>query len=213
MTRILFLAAIFSFSSAEAFNRTSDLTAPFRLPGAPVAGSVTDVSDYQQVLEFQNTRTPEDCARATSEVKISLASFYGAPYGPLTDAEVSHWDLFFVSLAVEAGPTIGLAKNQWQRPRPFVTHSDIHPCVHMDTSFSYPSGHATLAEFYAKALEIAFPERAPQLKARALQIALDRSIGGVHYPSDIHDGNLLGDQIYDWENKDGALENRIRQHH
>lgn len=81
----------------------------------------------------------------------------------------------------------------------------------MESSFSYPSGHSALAEFYARILSIALPDRAADFKARALQIAQDRMIGGVHYPTDVRDGVLLGDQIFDDENQNGALVTSILQ--
>jgi acid phosphatase (class A) len=204
-TTLLVFALVCSVSSSSfAFD-----FAPFNLPGAPALGSPEDQSDYEQVLQYQTVRTTADCARATSEESITLATFYGAPYGPLTADEVTHWSAFVNGLYMTAQIPIGLAKAQWKRPRPFKSHSDIHPCIKLEPSYSYPSGHSAISEFYARVLSVAFPDRATAFKTRALQIALDRSVGGVHYPSDIRDGNLMGDQIYDSENQNGALEKRI----
>ena len=189
------------------------LGSTFNLPGAPVTGSAEDLSDYQTLLGYQNTRLPDDCKRASSEVSISLATFFGAPYGTLTAQEVSDWTPFINSLNSNAYATISTAKNEWQRERPYLAHSDIHPCITLESSTSYPSGHSALAELYARVLEIAFPTRTADFKARALQIALDRSLGGVHYPTDIRDGNLLGDQIYDSQNVNGELDREIQNYH
>jgi len=68
--------------------------APFvyQLPGAPTPGSPERQSDYQALLTLQQTRTAQDCTRAASEVTITLATFCGPPYGPLTTAEVKQYN-------------------------------------------------------------------------------------------------------------------------
>jgi len=212
MKPFLFLFAFVTLSALQTFAQ-SPFQPLYNLPGAPVEGSADDVGDYQQLLAIQNTRTTADCMRAASEVKISLASFYGAPYGNLTAAEVKNWTGFIQSVNLKADATIALAKNQWKRPRPYVTHKDLKPCISRESSTSYPSGHSALAEFYARILEVAFPPRAADFATRALEIAHDRNVGGVHYPIDTRDGRLLGDQIFDDQNQNGDLENRIHQYH
>lgn len=207
---MILVASFFILFTCPSFAQ-SNLGSLFNLPGAPVAGSAEDIADYQAVLNAQNSRTATDCARATLEVKINLDHFFGAPYGNLTADEVSHWTSFISTESIAAGNTIAAAKSKWSRPRPFVSHTDIQPCIKMESSFSYPSGHSALAEFYARILSIALPDRAADFKARALQIAQDRMIGGVHYPTDVRDGVLLGDQIFDDENQNGALVTSILQ--
>ena len=197
-----------TFSSAHA----QSLPSFIQLPGAPALGSQEDQSDYEQTLAYQNSRTADDCARAATEVKITLSSFFGAPYGPLSSQEVSHYSKMFEDLYTELSGYIGSTKKQWSRPRPFVTHTDIKPCIKLDSSFSYPSGHSATSEFYARVLSVVLPDRADALKARAKQIALDRNIGGVHYPSDVRDGSLLGDQIFDYEVQSEGLMDKIQSY-
>ena len=203
-----FLALGFLILSVPAFAQ-STLPSFIILPGAPVTGSAEDISDYQTVLAYQNSRTANDCTRANSEVKISLDHFFGAPYGTLTPAEVTRWSDFVNNFSNSASGAIGLAKKNWNRPRPSMSHSDIQPCVPRETSASYPSGHATIAEMFARVLEVAYPNRAADFKNRALEIAQDRMIGGVHYPSDIRDGIVLGDEIFDNQNQNGAFVDQI----
>lgn len=183
----------------------------YDLPGPPARGDAQDVTDYQTLLDYQSKRTQAECDRASSEVKVNLLHFFAAPYGPLTQAEAAKWQQFVDRHSLRAILTIAAAKLQYHRPRPFESHADIHPCIALDKTYSYPSGHSAFAEYYGKILAIAFPERAKVLGARATQIALDRSIGGVHYPTDIRDGLSLGDQIFDAENEDGELEKEIHE--
>ena len=209
--KLILFALLFTIAFSTPTLAHGIIAPQFNLPGPPSLGSEADQADYQTVLSYQNTRTNDDCTRASSEVTITLAHFFGAPYGNLTAAEVSLWSDFMSKLSNTVNPTIGDAKNEWKRPRPYQTHADIEPCIQRETSYSYPSGHSAISELYARALSIAYPERTEAFKARALQIAQDRMIGGVHYPSDIQDGNLLGDQLFDEQNQNGTLETSIHQ--
>ncbi len=175
----------------------------FDLPGAPVPESAEDVSDYQTLLHYQKIRTHADCRRGKSEVKITLAHFFGPPYGPLKSQEVEPLKEKFEKISAAAWSMIGDAKNHWSRPRPFVTHSDLTPCARREPSFSYPSGHAALSQLYVDFLIPLFPDRAELLQKRADQIDLDRNLVGVHYPSDVRDGKVLGDQIYQFLKNSG----------
>jgi acid phosphatase (class A) len=174
----------------------------YHLDGAPKAGSLEDEKDYQTLLSLQESRTEEDCARGSTEVKITLGSFYGPPYGPLTAKEVAEYSHLFIVLSKDAWPLINQTKENFKRVRPFNAHSDLKPCVKKETSFSYPSAHAAISAYYKHVLEIIFPERKDAIKQRAEQIAHDRNLVGVHYPSDVRDGKKLGDQIYAYLAKD-----------
>lgn len=137
------------------------------------------------------------CTQGQSEVKITLGSFYGPPYGPLTAKEVASLTQLFQIVTKDAWPMIGDAKQNWKRPRPFVAHPDLNPCAKREESFSYPSGHMALARYYMHFLIDLFPERKKVFEERARAIGDDRMVVGVHYPSDVRDGALLGDQIYE----------------
>jgi acid phosphatase (class A) len=57
---------------------------------------------------------------------------------------------------------------------------------------SYPSGHAASAFTLAALLGEIFPDKKEALLEQAAEIAENRVIGGVHYPSDIAAGKQLG---------------------
>jgi acid phosphatase (class A) len=180
-------------------------------PGAPAIGSTEDVSDHDILLNLQKTRTAKECARAATEVKISLASYYGLPYGILTEKEVARLTPFFQEVSELAWPLIGQAKRKWKRVRPYDAHNDLHPCVSKETSFSYPSGHSAMSRYYYLILLNFYPDQKATLLMRSDQIATDRTIGGVHYPTDIRDGKILGEQIYEYLVKNSHLQEKIDQ--
>lgn len=79
------------------------------------------------------------------------------------------------------------------RARPFVTLADVQPLIAMDSTHdSFPSGHAAAA--FAIALVVWKHDRdwGAAFLILATLVALSRVFVGVHYPSDIVAGALLG---------------------
>ena len=60
---------------------------------------------------------------------------------------------------------------------------------------AYPSGHATLAWFWAFLLGHYFPQKQAALQIVAAQVALNREIAGLHYASDSAAGHDLARQL------------------
>jgi len=173
------------------------------IPGPPAPESEEDQSDVAKLLTLQETRTEKDCARAKTEAEFSLQHFFGPPYGPLKMKEVEKLNPFYEEINRESyrPNLIGAAKKKWHRIRPFSAHPEIEPCVKKEPSFSYPSGHTAMSRIYSLALSEVFPKLRKKLLWRANQIALDRMIGGVHYPSDVRDAKILADRIFQYMKK------------
>jgi membrane-associated phospholipid phosphatase len=82
-------------------------------------------------------------------------------------------------------------KQLTRRARP--TLDDLPHLMPSITGRSYPSAHASMSFAAARSLSDALP--APALYAAAAAMALSRPYLGVHYPSDIAAGALLGDAL------------------
>jgi undecaprenyl-diphosphatase len=91
-------------------------------------------------------------------------------------------------LAIEAAQVIS---GFWDRPRPYEAHA-AHVFVSMSPDPSFPSDHATVA--FAMAVSIVLRNRRLGLVtvAMAIAVALSRVVVGVHYPSDVLAGAVLG---------------------
>jgi membrane-associated phospholipid phosphatase len=79
------------------------------------------------------------------------------------------------------------------RPRPFETYPDIEKATYAGSP-SFPSGHTSDAFSLATSLSIAYPKWyviVPSY-AWALTVAYSRMHLGVHYPSDVLAGALVG---------------------
>jgi membrane-associated phospholipid phosphatase len=89
--------------------------------------------------------------------------------------------------------TAELLKLVVQRPRPFNVILDLpRPLIDEPTSFSFPSGDATFAFGAAVALGRVAPAwRLPALLF-AIAVAFERVAVGVHYPTDVIAGAILG---------------------
>ncbi|HXE52353.1 MAG TPA: family 16 glycoside hydrolase, partial [Tepidisphaeraceae bacterium] len=81
------------------------------------------------------------------------------------------------------------------RPRPPAVEPRIHPCVMLERSSSYPSGHAERGIMWATLLSEMFPDKRDALMARGRQLGEDRLIAGMHWPSDIAAGQKLGAEL------------------
>lgn len=101
------------------------------------------------------------------------------------------------AMVMAVGALVGLAlykglKAVLVRERPYISHSDIHCQSAPLDRYSFPSGHTLHAVFFAVMGSAWFPVLAPALFAFAGLVALSRPLLGLHYPSDVLVGALIG---------------------
>jgi acid phosphatase (class A) len=95
----------------------------------------------------------------------------------------------------QAKPIYSGAKDFYGRKRPFKIDARIKPCLTLEDTPTYPSGHSTRAVMWATILGEMFPDKKDALMDRATQIGDDRVLGGLHFPSDVEAGRVLGAAI------------------
>ncbi|HAT72227.1 MAG TPA: hypothetical protein DCS63_05365 [Elusimicrobia bacterium] len=159
----------------------------------PASGSEAQQTDFAAIMDWQSRRTAADCAKADITARQTYDSFWGekSPFPrPLPD-EVKD---FFDRLASDLEEAVTNMKERWQRPRPYMAYPDqAKPCIKKSRGRSYPSGHASFSRVFANVMTDIVPERRDEFFAKADEIARDRVIGGVHYPTDIAAGKAFGD--------------------
>lgn len=102
-----------------------------------------------------------------------------------------------VSVVMLATSSIGLAvykllKRTFVRERPFIRHAGISLAGAPLDRYSFPSGHTLHAVAFTWQACAAWPELSFLLVPLALSIAVSRVVLGLHYPTDVLVGALLG---------------------
>jgi undecaprenyl-diphosphatase len=83
-------------------------------------------------------------------------------------------------------------KTKTVRRRPYQVRTDILCCCEPLDPFSFPSGHTLHAVSFSIIALAYFPALAPLVLPFAALVALSRVVLGLHYPSDVVAGALLG---------------------
>lgn len=132
---------------------------------------------------------------------MALASRFGNGYFyPFVALILSAFDtsmfrqLFSTGLAsfVVEHSTYALVKSKTRRLRPSEVIPSILNRVQLPDRFSFPSGHAAGAFLMATLLSHYYSGMGIPLYATASVISVSRIYNGVHYPSDVMAGTVLG---------------------
>lgn len=83
-------------------------------------------------------------------------------------------------------------KAKTTRPRPYVRHTSIRAAVAPLDQYSFPSGHTLHAVAFSTVVVSHYPQLAWLLLPFTLLVGLSRLVLGLHYPSDVLAGALLG---------------------
>lgn len=189
------------------------------LPPPPAPGSQAERKDVEAVAELRAASSPERVALAEKDATVGLNAFAGTLAPGFDFAKLPDVEAFVGKVGRDAQFATALGKDCWERPRPFVLDSDIHPPGTMKQgtlarpgakntaphgpgspcpalgpapqySYSYPSGHSTFGAITAILLSDMVPEKRAALYARGWQFGESRIVGGVHYPTDVDAGRI-----------------------
>ncbi|RFS15310.1 phosphatase PAP2 family protein [Emticicia sp. C21] len=151
------------------------------------------LKDIQSNRTQNSDHTFENFSKATYPISAAI------PIGILGVGLIKKdKDLQRQGLAAGAGLVVSLGtsyilKKVVDRPRPFQEYPYIHPAI-VETDPSFPSGHATAA--FAAATSLSLTARKWYVTVPAYlwagTVAYSRLHLGVHYPSDVLAGALIG---------------------
>lgn len=168
--------------------------------------------ELSAVIEQQQEASPADIQRARDEANTPGSNYRPSAFsfsdviGPWFKADNAHLALttaLIQKIVDDAEGILKPAKKYWNRPRPFRQDpAEIKPLtdnpleVPTASNTSYPSGHATEGILFALVLSDLAPQLRDKLIARGIEYGNDRVILGVHFPSDVAAGRVLGRAIY-----------------
>jgi acid phosphatase (class A) len=163
------------------------------LPDPPSPTSEEHRQEIQLILKLQHQRTPDQQSSVHADNQLSVFNFADV-LGPNFTPERCPLTARFFNLAeIDEGFFARVGKTHWKRPRP-TAEPGVVP-VMPQGGFSYPSGHSTRATLFSELLADLVPDKRDALLARGQQIGFGREIAGVHYPTDVLAGRILGHAI------------------
>jgi len=96
-----------------------------------------------------------------------------------------------------AGSVATYFKDRFHRVRPVTLAPDLAPPIPTPRLPAYPGGHATQIYLMALTLVHLHANREHEILQRAKQLAHNREVAGVNYPSDTEAGRKLAQDIFD----------------
>ena len=163
--------------------------------GRPPAPGSTALADDLAVLRWnQRTRYPEAVVHTWRFVHRDLSSFDAAIGADLSKTAPQ----LFKGLPAFLSPIDRVKdalKEEIARPRPYVSDPELKPCLPLESSYAYPSGHAAWYASASLLLADLLPERRERLLQVGRQGGFARSYCLVHYPSDVLASQRLAEAI------------------
>lgn len=164
-------------------------------PPPPASGSAAEKADMESEIEAQTHRTAAQIAEAKLDEGYSVALFTTPIVPQITPQKDPKTFLFFDRVNRQIGEVVGESKEHWHRLRPYQAHPDVIHAIFDAGGYSYPSGHSTHSFAFATVLGEIFPDKAEAFLKRAHQIAQSRVDAGVHYMTDIKEGEVVGKEV------------------
>jgi membrane-associated phospholipid phosphatase len=170
-----------------------------KLLGPPAPDSLLGKADLAAVQAAQQLRTPAGDAWAVRMAKDGVAKIWfdlAAKHRAET-GKVQGWldTALLASTLAGNGAVTAIAKQHYSRQRPFLVDPNIKPPISKPIGSSYPSGHASSAFAAARVIAELAPDLATEAYSLATQVAVSRVYAGVHFPTDVVAGAMLGTAI------------------
>jgi len=176
----------------------------------PLPDSAEFAADMAQVVAVHSACTSNQAALAFSEKKFSIFNFTPAIGDFLQPGKLPKTEAFFERVQREAETVTDLAKDYWQRPRPFTVDTNL-ASGKLEKSFSYPSGHSTEGTVLALVLAEVFPEQRDDILAVGRDLGWHRVWIARHYPTDIHAGRMFAQAIVREMHSNAAFQQELAE--
>lgn len=154
-------------------------------------------TEFERIQELPEIQRQYHSRYNPEEIQDALDSVTGSFNSLLTAAGILSQENLLKQLKNEILPIIDLHKNYFdvERPNELARRHNIDfksDYLESAQTPSYPSGHSAQAYYVATKLSKLYPGLVEELLAMAEMISQARVDRGVHYPSDIAAGKMLG---------------------
>lgn len=167
------------------------------LPEPPRNDSDITHQELEQLHAFQEERTPEKVEQIVREIDIETVSVGPYTFGEITNADTHPYTRHLLkSVLDEYDPIVMYFKNHFDRVRPSILDSTLTTAINIPGHPAYPSGHSSQAHLFAHIMSDIDPQNTDTYWKIADEVARNREVAGVHYPSDSEAGKLLAEQYY-----------------
>jgi acid phosphatase (class A) len=164
-----------------------------QIPPPPADDSPAGMADVETMLQLQKDRTPAQVERAARIAGHTAMQMGAKIFGPeFTAQNLPFTAEFLRAVTLERHEVLEIAKNKWDRVRPYDRGLGITLCVKRPRNTSYPSGHSAAAANWATIYSAMYPEYATRFEDEMREAMWCRVLGGAHYPSDTQAGKKLG---------------------
>lgn len=162
------------------------------LPPPAAANSAETKAELETLLRIQQARTPAQAESVRAHAKLDMSSFHEAVGPWFTPENLPLTAALLKKVEKESKYYSEKAKDAFGRKRPRFEDAQIKPAIDGQDEASYPSGHATRGMLLAIIVAQLSPENEAAVMTRGWELGWARVIAGVHYPSDIVAGRVLG---------------------
>ena len=154
-----------------------------------------DIEQLQKLNNVESTKGYSTfISESTTQVEIATPLIMGAVAWIKKDDELLKNSIYVCAGLVVNEVFTSELKRKFNRPRPVVTYPDlIHPYRNLQ-ALSFPSGHTSSAFNLATSLTLKYPKWYVAVPSYfwASSVGYSRMNLGVHYPSDVAAGAVLG---------------------
>ena len=192
----LMVAGVTGLPAAYLPPGTPDTIALLALP--PETGSAEAKADLENTFVLHQAATPAELALAKDENKLTIFHFAPVIGAWFVPGKFPKTEALFKTVEAESKAATDGAKKVYQRPRPYHLEPARfpHSVEHEDpTHYSYPSGHSTRGTVFALLLAELLPDHRDAILAKGREAGWLRVQGGVHFPTDVYAGRVLGQEL------------------